>query len=217
MRLVKNREYAQSSRIKKKQHVEELEDENQALRDKVQRLEEENRKLKMMMDPAYSKFDSNMDMQISHQQAPSFPCPEFPVPSYCFDSGDMGQLLSQNCDISDIPFEPPEFKNPLSFSGSFSSTFCFFMVVLSFGIFISSFQGLDIRMGLNQQAILSQSGATQFYPSGRVLLSHQQNSDPIIQANPPSAPEVKQTYVRKDISYYEVLLDEMNHTTHVKN
>jgi len=41
-RLIKNREYAQTSRVKKKQFVEELRIENKILRDRIQALEQEN-------------------------------------------------------------------------------------------------------------------------------------------------------------------------------
>lgn len=41
-RLIKNREYAQTSRVKKKQFVEELRQENKILKDRIKSLEEEN-------------------------------------------------------------------------------------------------------------------------------------------------------------------------------
>jgi len=228
IRLVKNREYAQSSRIKKKQQVEELRDENLLLRERVQLLEEENRKLKIILEAGCSCH--------SGSSLPSSPSVEFPSsPSTSdfsdfssdsssssspgfqnfFESEDVQLFSSTDVDIPALP----DFKNTLSLSGSFTNTFCLFMIMLSFGVFFSSFTGFsDFRMmsNINNQLpfSLGLSGETSFHKSGRALLQHE-HSPPIstqTETGVGTSTNVRQS-VRKEISYYEVLLDEMNHTS----
>jgi len=224
MRLVKNREYAQSSRIKKKQQVEELQEENALLKERVQQLEDENRELKSLLNPNSSTmlnpFPTFQDFSISSCLFESEPSSSDDMcPLFSSDSPPLSLSSPLSCDL---PYSP-DFKNSLRLSGSFASTtFCMFLIMLSFGVFFSAIPGTFSTFPManfNQQVIpFSVGDQSYFYRTSRVLLSHEEELDPIIrtkivQPNITDPNSGQQSYyVRKDISYSEVLLDEANYT-----
>jgi hypothetical protein len=226
MRLVKNREYAQSSRIKKKQHVEKLQEENAVLQERVQQLEDENRELKMLLNPSGPSFNLP-----TNPFPTSFGNQDFSVSSFLFESDisssdEMSQFFSSDSPLSSpLSTESftPEYKHSLSASGGFATTtFCMFLIMLSFGIFFSSVPGVLSTFPMakiNQQVIpfSVSSDQTLFYRTSRSLLSHE-DIDSIrpntVQSHAPNITDTSssQNHVRKEISYYEVLLDEANQT-----
>jgi hypothetical protein len=216
MRLVKNREYAQSSRIKKKLHTEELQEENAVLKDRVQQLEEENRQLKEMLNPTYSAPNPPSKAFVQDFSIYS----NFLFESEPSSSDDMSPLFSSDSPLStDSTDFKYDFKTSLSSSGSFATTFCMFMIVLSFGIFFSSFPGAlpNFPLAQHQQQILPFTGASDqsiaFSRPSRSLLSHEDIDPGKLMEVVPNITELNtpQAYVRREVSYYEVLLEEANH------
>jgi len=215
IRLVKNREYAQSSRIKKKQHVEELEDENNALRERVQELEEENRKLKLILNPEYASHEIGTSPSFFTYSHPDLS----PFSESIFDSDEMDQFLSSESSAHEYNEFPVKISFPelpsinslsssLSFSGSFTNTISLFMILFSFGLFLSSVPGILPPLTTTHQfPLFSQS--FQDGPISRSLLSY--SIDPDIGHS--QVRTFQSIYVpRERISYYEVLLDEHNNT-----
>jgi len=117
----------------------------------------------------------------------------------------------------------PELKHSLSLSGSFTGTFCLFMIMLSFGLFFSPsvHTGVNLRIPIVQQPLsfsVGSSDDTSSFGNSRSLLSHdEQLSPPILQPEISLETNSRHSYVRREISYHEVLLEEMNYTSIVSH
>jgi hypothetical protein len=142
-RLVKNREYAQNSRIKKKQYVEELKQENEILKDQVRKLTEENEKLRSQLQSdrsSGSQFVSPSPPWSPEESSPSS-VDGWSSPSNYSSSGEdnlfEADMLTSGTSISfdDLPPFASDTKNSVPFSASFATSFCLFVFMFSFGLF----------------------------------------------------------------------------------
>lgn len=145
-RLVKNREYAQTSRIKKKQYVEELKQENEVLKEQVRKLQQENDQLRTQLassDRATGPFVASspsppwspvVSSEESSSQQDSWSSPSNYSSSgedNLFDSDILASGTSITFD--DMPYA--DSKSNMPFSASFATSFCLFVFMFSFGLF----------------------------------------------------------------------------------
>jgi len=110
-RLIKNREYAQTSRVKKKQFIEELRIENKLLKDRIKMLEQENHFLRFggaSGSSANSPINSNSGSPIieTTDETMSYPTQEqlfiSPSPGSSGLSDSEGTLSPRSCSAEDV-------------------------------------------------------------------------------------------------------------------
>eukprot|EP01127_Copromyxa_protea_P005966 TRINITY_DN15789_c0_g1_i1.p1 TRINITY_DN15789_c0_g1~~TRINITY_DN15789_c0_g1_i1.p1 ORF type:complete len:395 (-),score=81.75 TRINITY_DN15789_c0_g1_i1:58-1242(-) len=148
-RLVKNREYAQTSRIKKKQYVEELKQENEILKERVRVLTQENEQLRSQFQssPNQQRLSPNATTFVSQsppwspESSPATSGWSSPSNSNYSDSGEDNaffetDILNTGSSISfeDISFSGDS-KSSIPFSSAYATSFCLFVFLFSFGLF----------------------------------------------------------------------------------